>query len=619
MNRRVGYLLCVGIVLGVCGVLAGQQKASAPDPADGALAVDAGMPLLRWTPAPGTVLANVYLSTAPDLGADDLVGPSVNMPMYYHMAGLTPGTTYYWRVDAIVPGGGLIEGDVWMFVTQALTAYYPTPADEGTSTTLTPDLTWLPGQGTVKHHVYFSDNEAAVVEGAAEADKGIVDDPNYAPGPLQSVTTYYWRVDEVKAGDVEVAGELWSFTTVLLIDDFESYTNEVGERIFEVWVDGIGFTQPDPGHPGNGTGAAVGHDILSPGTTYETWVETVVVSSGGQSMPLYYNNVALPYYSEAERTWSVAQDWTAGGLNTLTVHVQGLATDFVIPRVSPPPVIDGEVDDVWSLASIQELTIPLEGEPSGPEDSSGNFRVVYDDENLYLLADVTDESLINDTAETWQDDSVEFYFDGDNTKGPAGLSGNARQLTFGWTTEDVQGTNINAEGFELGQVDTASGWRLEVKMPWQSLMGTAAPVGRLIGVDCFINDDDDGDARDTQIAWHATEGVGWQTPSMWGTGLVAEAAAPDAADQLYVVLEDAFTRTATVTHPDPGVLKTTAWAPWHIVLSEFTDIDLTSIMKMYIGVGDRAATAPGAAGVLFVDDVYVSEAVLPEEPNEVPE
>ena len=91
-----------------------------------------------------------------------------------------------------------------------------------------------------------------------------------------------------------------------------------------------------------------------------------------------------------------------------------------------------------------------------------------------------------------------------NTKAPAGLSGNNRQYKFGWSTDDIQGTNTNVTDVEHAQVDTATGWRIEMKFPWQSLMGSSAPVGELIGIDCFYNDDDDGaDTRETQIGWHS--------------------------------------------------------------------------------------------------------------------
>jgi len=614
MNRRIAHFLCVALLLGLCGVSWG-QKATAPIPADGRLD-DEGMGLLRWTPGVGTLLVDVYLGTTPELGPEQHVLSTVAaMPLYFHTPGFEPGTTYYWRVDGTTADGTVIEGDVWMFMTQALTAYYPNPADGGSATSLTPDLTWLPGQGAYRHHVYFSDNEAAVADRTEDAEIGIWKDPNYAPDALQPISTYYWCVDEVKADDTVVAGEVWSFTTILPVDDFESYTNEVGERVFEAWVDGIGFSLPEPGNAGNGSGAAVGHDIWAIGTAYTTLVETNIVHSGVQSMPLYYDNVAVPYFSEAERTWAAAQNWTAGGVDALTLHVQGLARDFSIRTGTP--VIDGEVDDIWADVAAHPVSTNIDGtEPDGPGDASGQFRVLYDAENLYALVDVNDEALYNDSGSSYLDDSVEFYVDGDNTKAGPGLTGNARQYTFGWTTTEIQGTNTNLTGVEHAQVDTATGWRIELKLPWQSLMGTSAPVGQLIGIDCFYNDDDDGaDTRESQIAWHSLAGGDWETAASWGTALVAEPGAADGADLLYVALADAFNRTAVVAHPDPNVVQAGDWVAWTISLAEFTDVDMTSVKKMDIIVGDRNDPKPGGAGLIFVDDVYVSVSPVAE-PND---
>jgi len=333
-----------------------------------------GMGLLRWTPGAGALLLDVYLGATAELGPEQHVFSTVAaMPLYFHTGGFAPGTTYYWRVDTTTVDGTVVEGDVWMFMTKALTAYYPTPVDGGSATSLTPDLTWLPGKEAFEHHVYFSANEAAVADRTEEAEIGIWKDPNYAPDALQPISTYYWCVDEIKADGSEVAGDVWSFTTILPIDDFESYTNEVGQRVFEVWVDGIGFSLPEPGNPGNGTGAAVGHDVWAAGTPYTLIMEQNVVHSGVQSMPLYYDNGASPYCSEAERTWVVRQDWKTSGLDALTLHVQGLARDFEI--FTGTPVIDGEVDEIWADVTPFPVTTNIDGtEPSGPADASGQLR-----------------------------------------------------------------------------------------------------------------------------------------------------------------------------------------------------------------------------------------------------
>jgi hypothetical protein len=154
--------------------------------------------------------------------------------------------------------------------------------------------------------VYFGDSNEAVTQGAAAADKGEFKDPNFAPGALESLATYYWRVDETPASGAVRPGAVWTFTTCLPVDDFEGYTDDEGSRIYETWVDG--WT--------NGTGSTVGN-------TQAPFAEQTIVHSGKQAMPLDYNNVKTPFYSEAEQEFTPTQDWTAGGATTLILCIRG--------------------------------------------------------------------------------------------------------------------------------------------------------------------------------------------------------------------------------------------------------------------------------------------------------
>ena len=276
-----------------------------PDPADGATSIVT--PLLRWEAGYAALMHEVYLGTTPDLGPDDLVQPRQPMTMYWHAPGVEPGVTYYWRVDEIEADMTTVNtGDVWSFTTQALTAYMPTPADGAVDASTSPTLSWLAGQAAMKHHIYFGDSADAVAEGAAGTDKGEIEETTFAPGDLDPVASYFWRVDEVLAdGDVKT-GPVWSFTTCLPVDDFESYTDEEGSRIYETWIDG--WT--------NDTGSTVGY-VQAP------FAEQAIIHGGAQSMPLDYNNVNAPFLSEAELTFAPVADWTAGGVDTLVLHIRG--------------------------------------------------------------------------------------------------------------------------------------------------------------------------------------------------------------------------------------------------------------------------------------------------------
>lgn len=294
----------------------GVFKAGSPSPADGERAATAMVPLFQWSAGANAVFHQLYLSTSPELTEADLAMPSMPVMVYFHAAGLEDGQTYYWRVDEIQPDGTTTQGDVWSFTTQALTAYYPTPADGAMDVPPAPALTWLPGLGAINHQVYFSDAFADVNEAAAAADKGIQEETAFTPGDLEGLTTYYWRVGEILAGNVVKPGPVWSFTTTQSVDDFESYVDdfEAGDAIWEVWVDGLT----------NNTGAIVGN--FDP-----PFAETTIVHGGLQSMPVDYNNIVEPFYSEAELPLDPSQDWTASGAGVLVLFVRGNSTNDAAP------------------------------------------------------------------------------------------------------------------------------------------------------------------------------------------------------------------------------------------------------------------------------------------------
>ncbi len=597
MSKKVGYLI-VALVLGVCGASWG-QKASNPNPADGA--TDVVMMLLRWTPGPTAIFHDVYLGTTPELGPEHLVAPKNSTGVYFDPMGVVSGTTYYWRVDAIDKIDGTVyTGDVWSFLAQPLTAFYPEPADGSNEVSPAPALTWLEGMGAANHQVYFSDSFADVNDGTAAADKGVLTDPNFTPGELEELTTYYWRVDEIGLGGNVVRGDVWSFITYAVVDDFESYNDDVeaGTTIFDTWIDGLT----------NNTGSTIGY--------WEApFCEQTVVHGGLQSMPFEYRNGDSPWYSEGERDFGASQDWTANDANGLTLYVQGRVGDFVIPRVGTPPVLDGEVDEVWLQASVQVIETRIDGaEPTGPADVSGQFRALYDSDNLYVLVDVNDEALVQDSdaAQGWLDDRVEVFIDGDNSKDDAQDGVNDYQYCFRWNHGEVETpvewyrSPASLAGVQYGVVTTDSGYRLEIKLPWLTMIGGSAEASQVIGIDVMIDDDDDGGDRDTQVAWHLPSGSP-HTPSLWGTALLAEPPV-DGADFLYVALGDSSNRIGIVTHPDPEIIKAPQWTAWRIPLSDFRDagVNLAAVRKLFVGVGDPADPKPGGSGVIFIDDIYLT-------------
>jgi hypothetical protein len=274
------------------------------------------------------------------------------------------------------------------------------------------------------------------------------------------------------------------------------------------------------------------HAVVKAGDQLTYYRNGIEASSGTFTQPLDFPQ---PLFFGGDNEGAEGENWSGlmsdvrmynralTGLEVLAV-VKGVEQiDMGIGYAIQAPVLDGEYDGIWAAASTQSF-VPLDD----PADGSGTWKVLYDKENLYVLVDMTDDSLQNDSANSWQDDSVEIYFDGGNTKLDTPLSGDDHQYTFGWTTDDIQGNNVSGytEGIEHAQVDTDTGWRIEVKMPWTSIWGVVPQAGDLIGIDCYYNDDDDGgDSREGKmLSFSAVEG--WNDASQWATAVLATVPEP---------------------------------------------------------------------------------------------
>jgi len=301
-----------------------------------------------------------------------------NHKIYYIEAVMNEGTggdniAVAWQGPGI-PFGVIGSDAVGPTSIYPLKAFAPSPPDGAVDTAQSPILSWSAGQGASQHAVYLGDDAEAVANAdtsTADIFRGQQAATTYNTGPLEWGKTYYWRVDESSAPE---PGRVWSFTTAnfINVEDFESYDDDIegGTAIFQTWIDGVE----------NGTGSYVGYEVSSNGTFGETYI----VHSGGQSMPLQYDNTVAPGISEADRTFTPAQDWTIEGVTTLVVHFRGEAdnTGSLYVKINGTKVpYNGDPADIAStewiaweidlasvgvnLTSITTLTIGIEGGETG--------------------------------------------------------------------------------------------------------------------------------------------------------------------------------------------------------------------------------------------------------------
>jgi hypothetical protein len=145
---------------------------------------------------------------------------------------------------------------------------------------LTPDhpqMQWQPSPGAVKHDMYLGTDQSAVTSAttASPEFKGSLTSASYQT-TLTLNTTYYWRVDEVFAGDVRVKGDAFSFTYCRPADLFRSWGTEALTRL------NTGFKRTDNLYAGSAKNGTKG-DVAFVWGQAVTWMALNATASWGDT------------------------------------------------------------------------------------------------------------------------------------------------------------------------------------------------------------------------------------------------------------------------------------------------------------------------------------------------
>jgi concanavalin A-like lectin/glucanase superfamily protein len=179
--------------------------------------------VLEWKSGDAKAFSGVYFTDSLDDLNNGLVESIVttettlatnDIPAY--AGGLTPGQTYYWRVDEVGTDGAVYAGDVWSFSILPLTASAPAPADGAVNITTDTTLGWDGGLDAITHTIYMGESFDDVND-ATTGGQLVVGDPAFAP-VLEEGKTYYWRVDEMAMTMLTHKGDVWSFSTVPVVE-----------------------------------------------------------------------------------------------------------------------------------------------------------------------------------------------------------------------------------------------------------------------------------------------------------------------------------------------------------------------------------------------------------------
>jgi len=488
-----------------------------------------------------------------------------------------------------IPNRELIAGS-YLMPFEALWAYGPRPRNGAVDTTQTPELKWTAGTKATAHQVYLSDDANAVADGTASRGQQALEETSFDPGPLEFGKTYYWRVDEINPAEADSPwkGTVWSFTTAnfIVIDDFEDYVDDVEGRIFQTWIDGWGYTEPAPGNPGNGTGSTVGY-------TSPPFAERTVVHGGRQAMPFDYNNIIQPYYSETDRTWTVGQNLTLNGMDTLSLWVRGNPVAFA--DNGSVITMSASGDDIWNNADQFRFAFKrLNGDGSIIAKVNSMVRTDGWTKAGVMIRESLAAGSAHASTVITPDNGASFPWRAltDDTSTQVNQTGVKAPY---WVKITRTGNTFKAEHSADGKTWSVIGAdatqsQHDIVMPGSVYIGLALTSHNVNAV-TTAEFSDIKTAGNVSGAWQVAE-IGADHPGN------------DPA-QLYVAIQDNAGKVVVVKHPDLNVVLTTVWTEWQIPLTQFAGANVKAVKKMFVGVGDRTAPQLDGAGKLYIDDIQV--------------
>src|SRR5699024_6564098 len=125
------------------------------------------------------------------------------------------------------------------------------------------------------------------------------------------------------------------------------------------------------------------------------------------------------------------------------------------------PEIDGKIDDIWGEAPV----LPIDRYQGAWHGASGEARVLWDEENLYVLVEVNDSELDKTGEDDYQHDSVEVFIEESRQKSTFYQDGDG-QYRVNFDNEASFSPEGISEGFESATTIDRTNYLVEMKIPF---------------------------------------------------------------------------------------------------------------------------------------------------------
>jgi hypothetical protein len=467
----------------------------------------------------------------------------------------------------------------------------PVPADGSFYEDTWASITWGQGAFAASHDVYFSDNFDDVKAGAESAFLGnqtstdfIVGFPGFPfPDGLVPGTTYYWRIDDIRAdGVTKYEGDIWSFT----VPPKTAYLPEP--------ADGAGSVSVDTDLQWTGGFGAILHTIYF-GDDFDE------VNNAVGGIPQAIKGYGLDTLKMAHTYYWRVDEFDA--INTYKGDIWSFTTEGAVEALYPANGSVGVTQTpvlTWTpgLGKSHEVYFGTDKEAvknadtSSPEfKGSGNLgSESYDPGQLewnttyYWRIDEADNANADSpwigplwsftTANFLIIDDMESYNDLDPT------DPESNRIFFAWIDGYDDPTNGSLVGYDnppFTEHTIVHTGNQSMPMSYDNAVGISEATLTLTS------------NRDWTVR-------GVNTLTIWFRG-----SAGNAAENLYVALNG----NAVVNHDNPNAAQRVIWTEWSIDLQNFADqgVNLANVNTITLGLGNKDNPVAGSSGLMFFDDI----------------
>ena len=507
-------------------------------------------------------------------------------------------------------------------------------------------LSWSSGSSAVSHDVYFGESFEDVDTATVNSPtfRGNQSDTSYTlPERLVLDKTYYWRIDEVNdlEPDSPWKGRIWSFTVettgvALTADQItataSSSTNDT--QIPSKTIDGSGLL-------GNDVHTNLLDDMwLSSLGDTDPWIQYEFDKPYKlyQILVWNHNSPLEPSYGLGVQDVNVVYsldgtNWTDIGTPQVIAQATGTSENGINSTIDMAGVYAKYVKLLiksnrnpfgapqYGLSEVRFLYIPTWARELEPADASDNLDPIVSlswragreaaEHQVYLGTDANNLSLAGSTTEP----SLDVYVNLSSTYYWQVVEVNAVEDPNAWSSEVI---SFSTADFVL--IDDMESYRDSVDFwiwqYWDDGVGDPPGNGSIVG---------HGDLPETEIVFEGSQSMpmryngpseatyspawtDWTAGSVQSLRFTFSGQSNDTGSGMYVQLNDA----QPVYYMDDGDLRSSQWTQWDVPLSSFSDVDLTDVTSLTIGV-------TSGQGMLYIDAVglypEVAEVTMPVNPG----